>query len=114
MKKQDPTAPSVSAGLPNAAETADELPLDFNELFFNSPHSTYIMRVATGQNINPNGENKNGDILVVDRAVEPTANSTVVMYLDSELQIGRLSDFKSAQQEYILWGTVTYRVSPLL
>ena len=110
MKKQDTHTPSVSAGLPNAAETALETPLDFNKLFFTSPHSTYVMRVEAGQTVGSAASS--GDLLIVDRSVEPSTSSTVVMYLDGEMRVGRLADMQEAQQEYLFWGTVTYTVSP--
>ena len=114
MKKMDQNSPSTSSGLHNAASSAVELPLDFNELFFRSPHSTFVMRAQNNSVDGRDSVIKRGDLLIVDRAVTPSSNSFVVMDVDGEMKIGELCGFKnSLQDSFNLWGTVIYRVQQL-
>jgi DNA polymerase V len=80
---------SVSAGFPSPAEDYIEGRLDLNKHLVKHPAATFFVRVAgdsmTGAGIHP------GDILVVDRAIEPQDSSVVIAVLDGELTVKRIS-----------------------
>jgi DNA polymerase V len=77
----------VPAGFPSPADDYVEQTLDLNEHLIRRETSTFFVRVAghsmTGAGIH------DGDILVVDRAVEPTDGAVVVAALDGELTVKR-------------------------
>jgi DNA polymerase V len=79
----------VSAGFPAPAEDYIEGRLDLNKHLIKHPAATFFVRVAgdsmTGAGIHP------GDILVVDRAIEPRDASVVIAVLDGELTVKRIS-----------------------
>lgn len=79
----------VSAGFPSPAEDYVEGRLDLNKHLIKHPATTFFVRVAgdsmTGAGIHP------GDILVVDRSLEPRDASVVVVVLDGELTVKRIS-----------------------
>ncbi|MCU0847476.1 MAG: translesion error-prone DNA polymerase V autoproteolytic subunit [Spirochaetes bacterium] len=81
-------ASSVPAGFPSPADDYVEKKLDFNEYLVKHPAATFCVRVSgssmTGAGI------RSGDILVVDRAVEPSDGRIVVAVLAGELTVKRI------------------------
>ncbi|HEX8423744.1 MAG TPA: translesion error-prone DNA polymerase V autoproteolytic subunit [Pyrinomonadaceae bacterium] len=80
---------SVSAGFPSPAEDYIEGRLDLNRHLIKHPAATFFVRVAgdsmIGAGIHP------GDILVVDRALEPLDSNVVIAVIDGELTVKRIS-----------------------
>lgn len=80
---------SVSAGFPSPAEDYIEGRLDLNRHLIKHPAATFFVRVAgdsmLGAGIHP------GDILVVDRALEPQDSNVVIAVIDGELTVKRIS-----------------------
>jgi DNA polymerase V len=80
---------SVSAGSPSPAEDYIEGRLDLNKHLIKHPAATFFVRVAgdsmTGAGIHP------GDILVVDRSLEPQDANVVIAVLEDELTVKRIS-----------------------
>ncbi|NCA72094.1 MAG: translesion error-prone DNA polymerase V autoproteolytic subunit [Sphingobacteriia bacterium] len=78
----------VPAGFPSPADDDLEGPLDLNEHLIRHPAATFFLRVQgdsmTGAGIH------DGDLLVVDRALEPRSGSIVVAAVDGELTLKRL------------------------
>lgn len=77
----------VPAGFPSPADDYVEQRLDLNEHLIQRESSTFFVRVA-GRSMKNAGIH-DGDLLVVDRAVEPTDGSVVVAALDGELTVKR-------------------------
>ena len=77
----------VRAGFPNPAEDWIEGELDLSSYVVRNRTSTYYMRVAgdsmLGAGIHP------GDLLVVDRSLEPHDGSVVIAAIDGELTCKR-------------------------
>lgn len=113
---------SVSAGLPTPAEDYIEGRLDLNRHLIKHPAATFFVRVA-GDSMIDAGIHP-GDILVVDRALEPQDASVVIAVLDGELTVKRIKrrDGKvflvpdnrayepleiKADMEFEVWGVVT-------
>lgn len=130
MKKKLPNLPllmptPVKAGFPNPAEDARGVALDLNELIIKHPVSTYYLRVdgdsMTGAGITT------GDIVVVDKSLEPKNGDIVVAAVDGDFTLKYLK--LRAQEAWLvaahpdyppialheaadaqLWGVVTYTI----
>jgi DNA polymerase V len=78
----------IKAGFPNPAEEAGGFALDLNQYLVKRPVSTYYLRVEgdsmTGAGITP------GDIVVVDKALEPRSGDIVVAAVDGDFTLKRL------------------------
>ncbi len=76
---------TVAAGFPSPAEQYVEEPLDLNRLLVRNQAATYFVRAAgdsmTGAGIQP------GDLLVVDRSVEPREGLVVIAAVDNEFTV---------------------------
>ncbi len=102
--------------------------LDLNRHLVKHPDATFFVRVAgdsmTGAGIHP------GDILVVDRAIEPQNGQIVIAVLDGELTVKRISRREGRlylvpdncryqpleileEMEFEVWGVVTAVVHEL-
>ncbi len=69
--------------------------LDLNQLLVHSPASTYFMRVH-GEGLISEGSD-DGDIVIVDRALQPSDGDLVVAVLGGELSLKQLHINKSAR-----------------
>ncbi len=79
----------VPAGFPSPADDFLDQQLDLNEFLVEHPSATFFVRVKgdsmTGAGI------ASGDILIVDRAMEPKDKSVVVALLNGAFTVKRLS-----------------------
>jgi DNA polymerase V len=113
----------VPAGFPSPAEDYIDHHLDLNDHLVSHPASTFFVRASgesmAGANLQP------GDILVVDRALEPTSGRIVIAAVNGELTVKRLR-FKNDQtflepsnptfkpieitsaMDFEVWGVVTF------
>jgi DNA polymerase V len=78
----------VSAGFPSPAEDYIEQRLDLNELLIKNPAATFFVRV-NGDSMQGVGI-AHGDILIVDRSLEPASGKIVVAVIDGEFTVKRL------------------------
>lgn len=78
----------VPAGFPSPADDYLEGKLDLNQHLIKHPAATYFVRV-TGDSMLGAGIHS-GDLLVVDRSLEPADNSVVIAIVDGELTVKRL------------------------
>ena len=78
----------VQAGFPSPAEDYIRQKLDLNTYLIKHPAATFFVRVSgdsmLGAGIHP------GDILIVDRAVEPQDNNVVIALLAGEFTVKRI------------------------
>ena len=79
---------AVMAGFPSPAEQYVERPLDLNELLVTRPAATYFVR-AVGDSMEGAGI-RSGDILVVDRSLEPWDRAVVIACVDGEFTVKTL------------------------
>lgn len=77
----------VSAGFPNPAQDSSDVPLDLNKLLVARPAATFYMRVK-GASMEGAGI-YDGDLVVVDKSLEPRHGDIVVAYLDGEFTLKR-------------------------
>lgn len=119
----------VEAGFPSPADDYIEGPLDLNEHVIKHPSATYFVR-ASGDSMTGAGI-FNGDLLIVDRSLEPIHGKVVIAEVDGQLTVKRLSKLKddfSLQSEnanyppikleegneVVVWGVVTHVLHNLL
>ena len=116
---------SISAGFPSPADDYIEDRLDLNELLVNNKSATFFLRVKGDSMITAGIHH--GDIIVVDRSVQPAHRSIVVAVVDGELTVKRLVSRSGVAelhaenpkyapiclqegQELTIWGVVTSSV----
>ena len=115
----------VAAGFPSPADDYVEDQLDLNQLLVQNKPATFFLRVKGDSMVNAGIHD--GDIIVVDRSIEPADRSVVVAVVDGELTVKRLImrnhiaelhaenhgfaplQFKEGQ-ELTIWGVVTSSV----
>ncbi|MDI6860700.1 MAG: translesion error-prone DNA polymerase V autoproteolytic subunit [Caldisericia bacterium] len=119
----------VSAGFPSPADDFIEKTLDLNDLLIKHPQATFFVRVLGNSMINANI--RDGDILVVDKALEPKEGDIVIANVDGEFVLKRIrkkdgklylfpenSDFNPIEikegMECEIWGVVTYVIHKIL
>ena len=112
----------LPAGFPSPADDYLEGKLDLNRHLIKHPAATFFVRV-TGDSMIGAGIHS-GDLLVVDRSLEPADKNVVVAVLDGELTVKRLFNQNgvlrllpenlnyqpieiTAQQTIEIWGVVT-------
>lgn len=81
-------ATPVPAGFPSPADDRVERRLSLDEHLIRHPESTFFVRVQ-GDALREAGI-RDGDLLVVDRALPPTAGSVVVAVVDGAFALRRL------------------------
>lgn len=115
----------VPAGFPSPADDHVEASLDLSEELIGKEEATFFVRVA-GDSMTDAGIH-DGDILVVDRSVEPEDGSVVVAALDGELTVKRYEVYSGHPylmpesddydpipirdgQELVVWGVARHVV----
>ena len=109
----------ISAGFPSPADSFIEKLLDLNEYCIDNPISTYFVRVkdSTWGDLGV----AEGDILIVDRGLEPGNGGLVLADIEGERLLVRIN-VRQGRRELtdnlgrvhimeggvLLWGTVTY------
>ena len=84
---------SVAAGFPSPADDYIEGKLDLNEYLIKHPAATFFVRAA-GDSMIDAGIHQ-GDILIVDRALEPVNDSVVIAVVNGELTVKRIRKSKN-------------------
>lgn len=117
------SANGVSAGFPSPADDFMDLKLDLNRELVKNPASTFYARVS-GVSMIDEGIN-DGDLLVIDKSVEPYSGCLAVAYIDGEFTLKRFEDngdhallipanknYKpirvDADNDFMIWGVVRY------
>jgi DNA polymerase V len=95
----------VSAGFPSPADDYMEDRLDLNRYLVKHPAATFFVR-ASGDSMIGAGIHS-GDILVVDRSLEPGNNSVVIAVINGELTVKRIT--KSRGKLFLLPDNESYR-----
>lgn len=113
---------SVSAGFPSPAEDDIEGKLDLNELLISNASATFFVKASGDSMIGASIQS--GDILVVDRSIEPKIGKIVIAAVAGNLTVKRLVKIDNeiylspenpkykpiklnAEEENIIWGVVT-------
>ncbi len=118
----------IPAGFPSPADDYLDHALDLNDLLIEHPVATFYVRVQ-GDSMEGAGIHS-GDILVVDRALEPRHSHIVVAVMDGEFTIKRLwiegntvrlvAENRTMRPleitedtRFEVWGVVTYAIHPI-
>ena len=113
----------VPAGFPSPAQDYIDLDLDLHNYLVKNPSSTFCVRV-TGESMRDAGINS-GDIMLVDRSLDPKNRSIVLAVVDNEFTVKRVNvseeglflmpenaDFNpikiTSEMNFQVWGVVTY------
>lgn len=113
----------VSAGFPSPAEDYTELKLDLNKALVRNPTSTFYVKVKGTSMVNAGIDE--GDMLVVDRSLNPKNNAIAVCVINGEFTVKRLakngkelflvpenSQFNpikiTEEMDFQVWGMVTF------
>lgn len=120
---------TVPAGFPSPADDYLETRLDLNDLLIHDPVATFMVRVS-GDSMIGAGIGS-GDVLVVDRGIEPANGHIVLAIVDGEFTVKRLQKQAAGVclhpenpayppiqlqpgQELQIWGVVTGCVKSFL
>lgn len=120
---------SVSAGFPSPADDYLEGKLDLNDYLIMNPAATFLVRV-TGDSMTNSGI-YSGDLLIVDRSLEPKDGNIVIAVIDGELTVKRLRYVKNKlsllpenpkykpieiteSMNFEVWGVVSTVIHPLI
>ena len=112
----------VPPGFPSPADDYKEDKLDLNKYLIKNPAATYFVRV-TGDSMVGAGIHS-GDLLVVDKSIEPVDKKVVIANINGELTVKRIrirknkiilesenDDYPSQEikpeTEFEVWGVVT-------
>ena len=112
----------VPAGFPSPAADYEENQLDLNKHLIKNPAATFFVRVS-GDSMLGAGIH-DGDLLVVDRSLDPTDKNVVIAVIDGELTVKRIRIRRkkitleaendnystreiSNESDFQVWGVVT-------
>ena len=88
----------MAAGFPSPADDYIETPLDLNDHLIEHPAATFFVRV-TGESMIDAGIH-DGDLLIVDRALEAGRGSVVIAVVFGEMTVKRLARRWRTRQSY--------------
>ena len=120
----------VKAGFPSPAEDIREK-LDLIKLLVKHKASTFFFRVSGVSMVDANMDE--GDIIIVDRAIDPYNNCKAVCFIDGEYTVKRVemgdnmvrlmpanelnTVYKpivvTPDNEFLIWGVVTYVIKKM-
>ena len=115
----------ISAGFPSPADDFKELRISIDQEIVRNEESTFYARVS-GESMQGAGLD-NGDLLVIDRSIEPQNDKIAVCFIDGAFTVKRLKveadcvylmpenkNYKpikvDAEDELVIWGIVTHVV----
>ena len=118
----------ISAGFPSPADDFKELRISIDQEVVRNEEATFYARVS-GESMQGAGLD-DGELLVIDRSIEPQNNKIAVCYVDGEFTVKRLKVVSDGvflipenpryhpikvteESELIIWGIVTYVVKKL-
>ncbi|NMH24974.1 LexA family protein [Flavobacterium solisilvae] len=113
----------IKAGFPSPAADFDETRISLDKALVKNPDTTFYAK-ANGQSMKGAGID-DGDIMVIDRSIEPRNNKIAVCLIDGEFTVKRIkktkeelllmpenSDFQPIKikedNQLVIWGIVTY------
>ena len=114
---------SVSAGFPSPAEDYSDMDLDLHDHLVQNPSSTFCVK-AIEESMKDAGI-QSGDIMIIDRSLEPKNRSIVLAVIDNEFTVKRVNmndnelylvpendSFTpikiTEEMDFQIWGVVTF------
>lgn len=118
----------ISAGFPSPAEDFKEARISIDQEVVKNETATFYARVS-GDSMQGAGLD-DGDLLVIDRSLQPQHDKIAVCFIDGEFTVKRLKVDKDAvylmpenkkykpikiteENQLVIWGIVTYVVKKL-
>tara|TARA_B100001094_G_scaffold204672_1_gene198576 strand:- start:97 stop:528 length:432 start_codon:yes stop_codon:yes gene_type:complete len=118
----------ISAGFPSPAGDFKQERISLDKELIKNKEATFFARVSGESMINAGLED--GDLIVIDRSLEPTNNKIAVCFIDGEFTVKRLlvkknkiwlnpenANYKAIEvkedNELIIWGIVTNVIKKL-
>jgi len=111
----------ISAGFPSPADDFLDINIDLNKHLIKNPSTTFYGRVSGNSMIDAGIHD--GDLLVIDKSLDPENNKIAVCFIDGEFTVKRIQiekdtvwllaenkDYKpikvTKENEFIIWGIV--------
>ena len=118
----------ISAGFPSPADDFKEIRISLDKELVKNEEASFYARVS-GDSMQGAGL-ENGDLLIIDRSIEPSNNKIAVCFVDGEFTVKRIKiESKKVylipenkkyspieineENELIIWGIVTYVIKKL-
>ncbi len=118
----------ISAGFPSPADDFLDINIDLNKHLIKNPSTTFYGRVK-GDSMKDAGIH-DGDLLIIDKSLEPTNNKIAVCFIDGEFTVKRISIEKDVvwliaenknyepikvtkDNDLVIWGIVTTVIKQL-
>jgi len=105
---------TVAAGFPSPADDHIDRYLNLNDILIQHPAATFIVR-AQGESMRDGGIN-DGDLLVVDKALQPVSGQIVIAVHQGDFLVKRLVAVDSTGSKYVLKAenaTIQFRPIPV-
>ena len=118
----------ISAGFPSPADDFKEIRISLDKELVKNSESTFYARVSGDSMIEAGLDN--GDLLIIDRSLEPENGKIAVCFIDGDFTVKRISrekgklylkaenkKYKSIElkeeNELIIWGVVEYVIKKI-
>lgn len=118
----------IKAGFPSPAADFDESKISLDNVLVKNREATFYAK-ASGTSMIGAGID-DGDILVIDRSIEPQNNKIAVCFIDGEFTVKRIKVEKDGvylipenvayqpikvtqENQFMVWGMVTYVIKSL-
>lgn len=118
----------IKAGFPSPAADFEESKVSLDHLLIKNKEATFYAK-ASGNSMTGAGID-DGDILVIDRSLEPRNNAVAVCFIDGEFTVKRIKKTNDTvllmpentnyapiqiapHNEFIIWGIVTYVIKQI-
>ncbi len=115
----------IKAGFPSPAQDFMDLAIDLNKELVRHPASTFYGRVKGDSMIDAGIHD--GDILIIDKSLEPRSGDMAVCFIDGEFTIKYIKIEKkiiwlvpaneqyepirvTEENDFLIWGIVTYSI----
>jgi len=112
----------ISAGFPSPADDFLDISIDLNKELIKNPSATFYGRVKGDSMKNAGLEE--GDLLIIDKSLEPADNKIAVCFIDGEFTVKRIKIEATliwlvaeneayqpikvtSDNEFVIWGIVT-------
>jgi DNA polymerase V len=112
----------ISAGFPSPADDFLDINIDLNKHLIKNPSTTFYGRVRGNSMIDAGIHD--GDLLVIDKSLEPQSDKIAVCFIDGEFTVKRIQIEKDTvwliaenkdyqpikvtkEKELLIWGIVT-------
>lgn len=119
----------IKAGFPSPAADFEETKISLDSFLIKNKEATFYAK-ASGNSMTGAGID-NGDILVIDRSIEPSDNKIAICFIDGEFTVKRIKIINQKlflqpendsykpievleENEFMIWGIVTYVIKKMI